>query len=244
MHNPKGLPLELLKALKEVYNDLKDKYDIVQDENQIIGFYDKDKSSNFCFKILSTSYSVRDSSVLIVKYEICPKSSISNNSEIQTLHYSKIGEKIKKWDSVVTQIYNLLLFFEDVSNPYEAEFYSYFTLTDEEKQKQYNSIEVVKINHILNEFNKILEEHKTEDNTDEIEDIKSDIKDLQNNLTNKTKDFITKSISKVYGKMAKVGASVIEDALKTLLTKGAGKAISWAMDNIDTVKELGQTIIS
>jgi len=241
MRKKKDLPLIILKSLQPFVNLRGEKFETVDPKEFLLKVIDQEFDSKFHFII--EEYKKANTG----KFQfLMSKSPINQNDHgIQRnwVDISQLQPQFDSWLKLLDEYDNTPSFFDDpILNSFQEEYFAEFEIIDDEAEtKPLNTKQILLLDSHLEEVEKRLDKFITDKNRDDIQEIKDDISELKENLTNKSKKWVIKNLSRIWAKISKQGTKFI----KEFLSESKKEAIKQGVKGlIELVKENGPDLIN
>ncbi|MFC4818631.1 hypothetical protein [Flavobacterium sp. GCM10023249] len=227
----KDLPIEILKVLEKYVSIHGEKYIKIQDPESLLKFIDIDEESSFFFCL-----NLYQNEKFIISYKPYNRSNVDLYKI--SIKPNELDGHFKLWINLLDEYANTKSIFDDpILKFYEEEFYAEFEILEDEKEKPLDNNQILFLDDYLENLDKGLEKYKIEGNKIRIENIQKEIKQLQETLTEKNKEQVVTSFSKILAKVKKLGVKY----LKEFITEGTKQVIS---TTIKYLIENGHNLIS
>jgi hypothetical protein len=214
MINKKTIPLVILKAF-ESFVDLKGELFLVtQPENSLLKIIDNDKDSNFYFNAAQYEKQQGGAYKLLIDYK--PVSHIDPANSTVWIDVKDLQSYFKIWIGLLEEYAEVKSFFDDpILKSFTEEYYAEFEILDDDNAhiNPLSIKQIMLIDQHLEFIEENLEKYETESNREQLQEIKNDIIILRNNLTNQSKAWVIKHLSKTWGKLTKQGTKFLKDFL-------------------------------
>lgn len=232
----KKVPLDVLYAIKDLRNQLKD---IAEQNKDLIEFkelpdwiffsLDKDQNSNFYFRVSDYEQNESDRKTYF-KVEALPTYTSMLTPYVSKTLTQKIVETFSTWITLLKNYNEIQLSDEQVlEKKYEEEFLEYFDILDTDAE-----IEPFEIKQqiFLNDFiDYTITELKKDVHQDiEIAEIILQAETFKKNIPLETKRESIRSLSKIFAKIRKRSIPLIKKIGKTFVDKLVEKGVGWAVD--------------
>ncbi|HNW99583.1 MAG TPA: hypothetical protein PKK00_14345 [Bacteroidales bacterium] len=220
----KKIPLEVLEIIQPFLDKKGSNFEIAQPNNFLLCFKDKDIDSDFYFNVEEFKYEKE----LQFKIDWKPQHKLTTANGNIWVKGGQLEDRFSNWLQLLDGYDKVKSVYDDpIIKAYSDEFYAEFEIIDEDADSSPLSTKQVLLldSHLENIENKI-EDFQSDSNKEEILQIKSDVIELRKILTKKSKKIIIKSLSKIWGKIAKQGTSL----LKEFLTEGKKHVIKQAIN--------------
>jgi hypothetical protein len=222
----KDVPPSVLVALQPYYKKQSELYyKSPSNPNYLLRFNDSDINSTFFFEISSYNMNLANGNI---SFNIA-HAPLSYTLEIKklTIDNKSLEEHFNMWVNNVSA-YSTLLGPADndlILKQYQKEFVSEFEMVDEDANTtSFDYHKQVLLDKYLDHVILVLEQAKTETNSEEIEQVKQNVIELKNNQTKLTKEVVVKTISKIWAKIRQIGLPILmlvkDEGLKELIKKG------------------------
>ena len=207
----KKVPLQVHEFMEPYLDKKGENFQTIEADGFMMKFIDNDSNSDFYFNI--EQYKIDSDFQLLIDFKPINKQSITNRKtwikaqELQT-QFSSWLKLLEGYNSVRT-IYD-----DPIVESYSNDFYEEFELIDEEADKvPLSPDQILLLDKHLEFIENEIEKHITSKNSNEIILIQEGILDLRNNLTKKSKKWVVKRLSKIWGRIAKQGVPLIKEFL-------------------------------
>lgn len=207
----KKVPLQVHEFMEPYLDKKGENFQTIEADGFMMKFIDNDSNSDFYFNI--EQYKIDRDFQLLIDFKPINKQSITNRKtwikaqELQT-QFSSWLKLLEGYNSVRT-IYD-----DPIVESYSNDFYEEFELIDEEADKvPLSPDQILLLDKHLEFIENEIEKHITSKNSNEIILIQEGILDLRNNLTKKSKKWVVKRLSKIWGRIAKQGVPLIKEFL-------------------------------
>ena len=232
----KQTPLAILEALEPFLSKKGEHFELVEAENCMLKFIDKDKNSDFYFKVIRYKIDSPQNGLLI-DFKPRNKNHIANHEVwivIKDLeNYFSGWVKLLEGYDRVKSIYD-----DPIIEAFKNEYYSEFKIVDEDADiAPLNSRAILLLDEHLSYIEENIEKYKNEVNEKEILAIKGEVTELRKNLTSKSKAWVIKNLSTIWAKLTKQGTSL----LKEFISEGKKELIK---KSITFLIEKGPELIS
>lgn len=242
MRKKKDIPITILQALEGFVKLKGIKFEIVDPENHLLKAIDKDEDSTFHFTILEYK-KVTTGSTFQFLMDRSPRNQNDPSAFQGWIEVSNLQTQFNTWIELLDLYENIDSFFDDpIVDSFNEEFFAEFEIIDEDSEVKPLTIkQILLLDEYLETVEIRIEEFKNEVNSPQIEEIKSDIVQLKQNLTNKSKVWVIRKLSRIWAKMAKQGIQFI----KEFLTESKKEVIKQGIKIvIDYVKENGRDLLN
>ena len=207
----KKVPLQVHEFMEPYLDKKGENFQTIEADGFMMKFIDNDSNSDFYFNI--EQYKIDRDFQLLIDFKPINKQSITNRKtwikaqELQT-QFSIWLKLLEGYNSVRT-IYD-----DPIVESYSNDFYEEFEVIDEEADKvPLSPDQILLLDKHLEFIENEIEKHITSKNSNEIILIQEGILDLRNNLTKKSKKWVVKRLSKIWGRIAKQGVPLIKEFL-------------------------------
>lgn len=235
MRKKKDLPLIVLKALQPFVNLKGERFETIEPDKNLLYVVDQDIDSNFYF-IIEQFQKQKNG-----KFQFLMSKSPSSQTDISIqrtwVDIDQLQSQFNNWIKLLEEYENVTSFFDDpIVNSFKDEFFAEFEIIDDDADiSPLNTNQILLLENHLNEIKSKLEDYKNDTNTNEINNIQDDIILLKENLTRKSKKWVIKNLSRIWGKIAKQGTTFIKDFLsqskKEIIKQGVKGLIEIVKDN-------------
>ena len=242
MRKKKDLPLTILKSLQPFVNLRGEKFETLDPKENLLKVIDLEPDSSFHFTI--EKYKRERAGKFQFLMSRSPTSRNDNGIHRTWVDISQLEPQFQTWISLLDEYENIESFFDDpIINSFKEEYYAEFEILDDDDAgiKPLNTKQILLLDSHLDDVDKRLEKFVTEKNAEDIQEIKEDIVQLRDNLTNKSKKWAVKNLSKIWAKIAKQGTKFIKEFLsesKKELIKQSVKGL------LEIVKENGPDLLN
>lgn len=207
----KKIPLQILKTLEPFLKKESTIFEIIPQDQYLIKFVDKDKNSDFHF-IIEDFKNQPAFSVLVNRK---PHSDLATKIDRKWVNVNLLEKEFQSWVNILEEYDNIKSIFDDnIVEAFANEYYTEFEIIDEDAE--INPLKVKQILLLDEHLEKIqnnIKKYKTEKNEAEIDNIINEVIELRENLTKKSKKWVIKKLSVVWGKISKQGPILIKEFL-------------------------------
>lgn len=224
----KKIPLAILEALQPVADNNLDLTKIVKDTNSMFHLVDKDKNSDFYFKV--TKQEAR-SGKLNYLIEFKPKSKDNVNPHSVWLTLEGVVTTIKNWLELL-QAYNKIhtIYDDPILKSNQERFEKQFDIIDDDADTtSFDLSQQIFLDEYLNNVKsklRALQEGREEKEVKELEELALEATEIQSELTKATKRQIVKRLSKLWAKAQKIGLDVIKEIFVSVTTELAKRLLT------------------
>ncbi|WP_179317939.1 hypothetical protein [Winogradskyella undariae] len=235
MRKKKDLPLVILKSLQPFVNLRGDKFETLEPKENLLKVVDQEPESDFHFTIEEFKKAQNGKFQFLMNRS--PKSQNETDNYKTWVDISQLEPQFKTWIKLLDEYENVNSFFDDpIIKSFTEEYFTEFEIIDEDADiKPLNTKQILLLDSHLEDVEKRLTEYTNDKNVDEISEIKEDINELRENLTNKSKKWVIKRLSKVWAKIAKQGTKFIKEFLseskKEIIKQGVKGFIELIKEN-------------
>lgn len=234
MRRKKDIPLTILQALEPFVTQKGEKFEVVDPAKSLLKVVDKEPGSNFHFTI--ELYEKKSDGTYQVLMSRAPKNAMDNTDYRVWINIDHINKQFSNWIEILEKYDRVKSFFDDkIINGFQKEFYAEFEVIEEEEDLPLKSKQILLLDEYLEELGEKLQEYVNEQNVKEINTIQDEIILLRENLTTKSKKWILKNLTKIWGRLAKQGAKFIKELLteskKELIKQGVKAAVDYVVQN-------------
>ena len=206
----KKLPIVILKSLEKFVTLKGEKFEIIEPDNLLLKVVEKDDDTVFYFnieqfKLVNGGY----------QFYMSRKPQNENNqgeykSWIPIAHLEK---QFETWLKLIEQYETINSFYDDpIAKAFSDEYFTDFEIIDEDADiAPFKIKQILILDKYLEYIEQSIDNYKTEENEKSIENIKQDIYSLRKNLTSKSKVYIIRGLSNIWGKLTKLGTKFITD---------------------------------
>lgn len=235
MINKKTIPLVILKAF-ESFVDLKgDLFIVSQPDNQLLKIVDNDIDSKFYFTAAQYEKQQNGSYKLLIDYKPVSQSDPAKNAV--WIDVKELQNYFKNWLDLLEEYEKVKSFFDDpILKSFTDEYYAEFEILDDDdaQVKPLSINQIILIDQHLEFIEENIDKYETVLNKNQLQEIKNDIINLRNNLTNQSKAWVVKHLSKTWAKLTKQGTRFLKDFLneakKQAITEGIKFLINHGSD--------------
>jgi hypothetical protein len=210
-------PLKVLEII-EPYISMKSEYfEAIQPNDFILKFIDQDQKSNFYFNV--EQYKVENELLFLIDFAPTNELVITNSKKwirggMLYTYFTNWVKLLEGYEKVKT------LFDDPIASAYADEYFTEFEIVDDDSEvKPFATKQILLLDEHLENIQTKIEEYQTQENKIEIEQIKNDIVELRDNLTKKSKKWVVKQLTKIWGKIAKQGPKLIKEFLSEVKTQ-------------------------
>jgi hypothetical protein len=213
MRKKKDLPLAILKSLQPFVKLRGDKFETLDPKENLLKVVDQEPESDFHFTI--EEYKKAQNGKFQFLMSRSPKSQNETDIYKTWVNISELEPQFQTWIKLLDEYENVESFFDDpIIKSFSEEYFTEFEIIDEDAHiKPLNTKQILLLDSHLEELGERLVAFSTKENTDEISQIQEDIVKLRENLTNKSKKWVIKRLSKIWAKIAKQGTKFIKEFL-------------------------------
>jgi hypothetical protein len=234
MRKKKDIPLVILQALEPFVNDKGEKFEIVNPGKSLLKVVDKEPGSNFHFTIEHHEKKTDGTYQLLMSKS--PTNAMDNNEFRFWIKIENINKEFSEWIAILEQYESIKSFYDDkIINGFQEEFYAEFEILEEEEDFPLKTKQILLLDQYLEELGEKLQEYVNEQNALEISAIQEEIILLRENLTVKSKKWILKNLTKIWGSIAKRGTKFIKEFLteakKELIKQGVKSLADYIVQN-------------
>lgn len=241
MKRKKDLPLIIVQKLAPFVGKGTDLFKVeLKNNTHLMEVYDLDDNSDFHFFVKEYKNSNNHKSGIILLIESKPYRSNKTAAVEQWIEPDSIDAHFSNWLNLLKQYNDTPSFYDDpILSAYQEEYFSEFTevIPEEEKEKPFTINQQLALDRLFEQLKLDLttEGENRPETTEPINEIKEEISNLQENihLTGKLK--VISKVSKILGKIAKLGLPFIkkfgDEAQKEFIKKIIG-GISTVAENI------------
>lgn len=231
-------PLIVHKAIEPYLAKRDNLFVRVDSEDDFVRFKGSSPNSVFFFDIKTFRISSQRKNQLNISYR--PFSSQSSESKTVWIDCSNIKKHFDNWYNLISEYNSTKTAFDDpIINGFKEDYYSYFEIIDDEKDKPLDTSSIIPIYDHFEGIRLRLAEYKGFNNSQEIEDIQNDIENLKSSLTNSGRSEITSKICVIWAKLTKQGAlyykEFVEVSRKFIMKEGAKRIFNLAKKGIEYI---------
>lgn len=230
----KKLPLTVLEILEPFLSKKGNNYELAESGEYLLQFKDKDKASDFYFRIMK--YKNGNELLLLIEFKPASKDSVENT---QTwVRAGALEPHFTNWISLLDRYDKVKSIFDDpIIDAFKNEYYADWELVDEDADiAPFSPKKILLLDEHLEYIESNIEKYKTETNEQEILEIKSNVSELRKNLTKKSKAWVVNNLSNIWAKITKQGPGLlkefISEAKKEIIKGGAKYLIEQATEII------------
>jgi hypothetical protein len=235
MRKKKDLPLIILKTLQPYVNLRGDKFEALDPKDKLLKVVDQETESEFHF-IIEEYKKVQGG-----KFQFLMSRSPKSQNEVEIyktwVDISQLEPQFKMWLNLLDEYENVTSFFDDpIVKSFRDEYFAEFEIIDEDAEiMPLNTKQILLLDTYLENIDNRLGDYSTDSNSGEITEIQEEIVELRENLTNKSKKWVVKKLSKIWAKIAKQGTKFIKefltDSKKEATKQGVKGLIEFAKEN-------------
>nr|WP_315419942.1 hypothetical protein [uncultured Pedobacter sp.] len=234
MRKKKDLPLIILQALEPFVIQKGEKFEVVDPGKSLLKVVDKEPGSNFHFTI--ELHEKKSDGTYQLLMSTAPTSSMDNADCRAWIKIDSINKQFSNWIEMLDKYDNIKSFFDDkIVNGFQQEFYAEFEVLEEEEDFPLKTKQILLLDEYLEELGGKLQEYVNEQNINEISTIQDEIILLRENLTTKSKEWVLKNLTKIWGSVAKQGTKFIKELLteskKELIKQGIKATVDYIVQN-------------
>jgi len=222
------IPLTLRKAIEEVAVNYKNLFTIESNESSLIILKDKEKDSDFYYKIVKANTETNNQSSYLVQYKPINEDSLSVNT--QNMSIMSVKMTLTAWLKLIQETNKESPIFDDlIVQSYYDELESDFEILDEDADVNAYSIgQQRKIIEFLSHIAVTLQAYEIEKGYDknEIKEITDLVEETKETISRSTKREVFNKIRKVVAKTFKIGLEIGEKLLVEFSTEFAKKMIT------------------
>ncbi|MEX8548026.1 MAG: hypothetical protein V5804_10540 [Mucilaginibacter sp.] len=235
--NKKDFPLIILESLQS-FVDLKgNAFNVINPEDKLLKIIDSDEKSSFYFNI--DKYEKQQSGIHKILLDKKPISKTNTQNQQFWIEVKDLQPHFNAWLELLNSYNKVKSFFDDpIINSYTESYFSEFELVDEDANSNpLTPRQILLLDEHLEYIENNIENYQNESNASQIQEIKNDIIELRENLTNKSKAWIVKNLSKSWAKLTKQGTRFLKDFLNEAKKQVIVESIKYAITH-------GQDLIS
>jgi hypothetical protein len=207
----KKVPLQVHEFMEPYLDKKGENFQSIEPDGFMLRFIDSDPDSDFYFNI--EQYKLDREFQLLVDFKPLNKQSLTNRRT--WIKAQDLQSNFSNWLKLLEGYDNVKTIFDDpIVKSFADEYYDEFELIDEDADKvPLNPKQIILLDEHLELIEKGIEKHITQENVLEIKLIQEGIVDLKDNLTKKSKKWVFKKLSKIWGQIAKQGVPLIKEFL-------------------------------
>jgi len=210
----KEIPLKLLEIVEKFIKENIDCITFKIDKDTYYTIIDKDKTSNFYFKIFKKkpdNISISPPPLLFI--EKSPKTEDDISPVIIGGDYIKLNRLLTEWVSIIKKYNSIDSIFDDpILNSYQKDFYAQYVIIDDDANYEpFNTNQLLFLENYLTNLERNIEKYKNEENEKVITEIITDTKLLKDELTQLSKNQVIKKLTIIWAKMQKESLKLIKE---------------------------------
>jgi len=234
MRKKKDLPLIILQALEPFVDQKGERFEVVDPGKSLLKVIDKEPDSSFHFTI--ELHEKKGDGTYQLLMSKAPRNILDNCEYRLWIKIDSVNKQFSEWIAMLEQYENVKSFYDDkIINGFQEEFYAEFEILEEEEDFPLRTKQILLLDEYLEELGEKLQEYVNEQNVHEINAIQNEIILLRENLTAKSKKWILKNFTKIWGSVAKQGTKFIKEFLteskKELIKQGVKSAVDYIVQN-------------
>lgn len=177
----------------------------------MLKFIDVDPESDFYFNI--EQYKLDREFQLLIDFKPTNKQNLANRKT--WIKAQDLQTQFSNWIKLLEGYNNVRTIYDDpIIDSFANEYYDEFELIDEEADKvPLSTKQILLLDEHLDLIQNGITKYITSTNADEIKLIQEGIQDLKSNMTKKSKKWIFKKLSRIWGQIAKQGVPLIKEFL-------------------------------
>lgn len=224
----KKVPLLVLEALEKYVHLKGENFEVIQQKDTLLKVVDKDEDSDFYFSVVN--FRSENSFKLLIDFK---PSSKTNTGNTQTWIEGKaLDNYFKTWTELLRQYDSINSFFDDpIVKSFADEYYAEFEILDDDANEPLRSRQILLLDNYLEFIESNIERFQTDQNRENVQEIKAEVVSLRSNITNKSKQWIVKKLSKIWGKLTKEGVKFMKEFISEAKKKAIQEGIKFIMEN-------------
>lgn len=225
----KKIPLEVLQILEPFIQKKREIFDVVEPQSSLLRFVDKDPNSDFYFHIIE----FKNENELLLLIDKKPANSKTTANERHWSRAVDLESFFTKWVELLNGYESVKSIFDDpILEAFANEYYSDFEIIDEDAEIiPFSTKQILLLDEHLEYIETEIEKFQTENNKNEIQQIKKEVIELRENLTKKSKKWVVKNLSQVWGKLAKQGPKFIKEFLSEVKKEAIKQGVKLLYEN-------------
>ena len=204
----KKIPLVVLETLESFLSKENETVKLIDPENLLLKFIDRDDKSDFYFNI--DQYKVEPGKYqLLVEYK--PKSKEIIEKHRGWINHTNLDNVFNNWVTIIEKYDKIETIFDDpIERKYQEEFYSEFEILDEDADTvSFNLNQQLFLSNYLEKV--ILAIDTLNSENESLTEIKEEAIELNENLTTLTKRKVIKKLSIIWAKARKYGLPLLKE---------------------------------
>jgi hypothetical protein len=205
----KNIPLNVLETLEKFVRLQGDEFIVLEPKEFLVRVKDNDEESAFYFNI--EDYKNDKGLKLLIDWSPINKESIGNRK--MWIDAKQLDEYFNNWTNLLKRYITVNSFYDDpILKSFVDSYYAEFEIVDEKAD-----VEPLKPNQILlldehlEYIEQNIEKYQNDSNEEIIQEIKQDVVNLRESLTKKSKAWVIKNLSTIWGKMTKQGTKFLKE---------------------------------
>ena len=220
-------PLEVLEILEKYVEKTGEDFEILEPEKLLLKAIGSGSNSEFYYNIEEYKM-VNGETVLLVDRRPNDKKSTGNSKK--WVPSRNLDQHFAEWVGFLKRYKTVKSFYDDpILEHFAKEYYEYFEIIDDDAETTaFLPEQILLIDEHLEAIVTVLDDKETPENKERLLEIKNQINIIRGSLTTKSKKWIVKHISRVWGGIAKEGTEFLKGLtteIKKLAQKEAAKGI-------------------
>lgn len=242
MNKKEQTPLVVHKAIEPYLNKRDGLFKRVSSDKDLIRFKGSAIDSNFYFHIKSHRIQNHQNKIQL-EYQPFTAESVAPRTTWVKSDQRSIDAHFQIWFKLLSDFKSTKTVFDDpIEKSFQEDYYSYFDIIEEEKDKPLEPSSIVPLYEHFEEIKLKLNEYKNEDNTSDIEDIQEEITQLNDSLTVSGRQEIANRICNVWAKLTKLGVKYIKEFVevsrKYVMKEAAKRAFQLGQKGLEYIGDL------
>jgi hypothetical protein len=242
MNKKEQTPLVVHKAIESYLDKKNGLFRRISSEKDLIRFRGVGLDSNFYFYIKSHRKQGSQNQIQI-EYQPYTGESVEPRTLWVKSDQKNIDSHFQLWFKLISDYKDTKTVFDDpIEKGFQDDYYSYFEIVDEEKDKPLDPSSIIPIFDHFEELKLKLNEYKNEDNTAEIEEIQDEIDQMNSQLTTSGRQEIANRICRIWAKLTKQGVKYIKEFVevsrKYVMKEAAKRAFQLGQKGLDYIEGL------
>lgn len=207
----KKVPLQVHEFMEPYLDKKGENFQSIAPDGFMLRFIDNDPYSDFYFNV--EQYKQDRDFQLLIDFKPMNKQTLANRKT--WIKAQDLQANFSNWLKLLEGYENVKTIFDDpIIESFANEYYAEFELIDEDADRvPLYPKQILLLDEHLELIEKGIGKYITKENASEIKLIQDGIVDLKNNLTKKSKKWVFKKLSKIWGQIAKQGVPLIKEFL-------------------------------
>jgi hypothetical protein len=168
--------------------------------------------------------------MLLIDFKPKNKSNTSNSQN--WIEVKNLETYFTNWIIILEKYESISSFYDDpILKSFTEEYYAEFEIIDDDKEQPLKTKQILLLDEYLEFVENTITNFQNTDNESQIEEIRNDVINLRENLSSKSKAWVVKNLSKIWGKLTKQGVKFMKEFLSEGRKKLIQEGIKYVVEN-------------